>query len=277
MDLYQLKTFVAVAREGTITRAAEVVHLSQPAVSAHIKEIEETLGLTLFERTSRGMGLTADGRRLLARAEQTLAAHQALLEEAARSKGQLHGKLRLGAGSNSDHQAIGRLLTTMSERHPEVEVTLRHARSAEILAGLRNDTFDAGFYNEGAAPDRDLATLEVSRFKVFLAAAKGSVPKPLDWKALSTAAWIYPPAAACCGRAAEAFFESHHIRPAPHIAHAVAVGVEEHHGPAARGDKIRAIHSCLVQQALVVAGDARGDEIHAGQRAQGLQAGHRAQ
>jgi len=216
VDLYQLKTFVAVAREGSITRASEVVHLSQPAVSAHVKEIEDALGLTLFDRTSRGMSLTADGRRLLARAEQTLAAHRELMAEAARSKEALTGTLRLGVGSNSNHEAIGRLLTTMSERFPRVEVTLRHARSVEILAGLRNDTFDAGIYNEGGEADRDLSTIEVSRFKVFLAAAKGSADtsKPLDWKALGEAAWIYPPAAACCGRAAEALFLAHGIRPA---------------------------------------------------------------
>jgi len=216
MDLTQLRTFVAVAREGSITRAAEVVHLSQPAVSAHVKELEDVLGLLLFERTSRGMDLTADGRRLLAKAEQTLAAHQALLEEAARGKGELTGALRLGAGSSTDHEAVGRLLTTMSERFPRVEVTLRHARSAEILAGLRNGTFDAGLYNEGGEADRDLATIELSRFKVLLVAATGlfDAAKPPDWKALGGAAWIYPPAAACCGRAAEAFFQAHRIRPA---------------------------------------------------------------
>jgi len=216
VDLYQLRTFVAVAREGSITRAAEVVHLSQPAVSAHVKEIEDALGLTLFDRTSRGMNLTSDGRRLLARAEQTLAAHRALMEEAARSKEALTGTLRLGVGSTSSPAAIGRLLTAMSERFPRVEVTLRHARSVEILAGLRNDTFDAGIYNEGGEPALDLATIEVSRFKVFLTAAKGSVDpsRPLDWEALAGAAWIYPPAAACCGRAAEGLFQAHHIRPA---------------------------------------------------------------
>jgi len=216
VDLYQLKTFVAVAREGSITRAADVVHLSQPAVSAHIKELEDVLGLTLFERTSRGMNLTADGRRLLAKAEQTLVAHQELMAEAARSRGTLTGRLRLGAGSNSSHEAIGRLLTAMSERFPQVEVTLGHARSKEILAGLRNDTFDAGVYNEGGEADRDLATIEVARFEVFLVAAKGTVDtsKPLDWKALAGAAWIYPPAAACCGRAAEGFFRAHQLRPA---------------------------------------------------------------
>ncbi|WP_202901423.1 LysR family transcriptional regulator [Nitratireductor aquibiodomus] len=65
MDIQQLRTFVAVAREGSITRASERIHLSQPAVSAHIKAMEETLGLSLFERTPRGMILTGDGERCL--------------------------------------------------------------------------------------------------------------------------------------------------------------------------------------------------------------------
>lgn len=179
LDLHQLRTFVAVARAGSITRAADIVHLSQPAASAHIKEMEDTLGLALFERTSRGMSLTADGRRLLAKAERTLSAHQELLAEAARSSsGALTGKLRLGAGSSSSREAVGHLLVTMAERFPLVEVTFRHARSADVLAGLRNDTLDAGVYNEGGEPDPDLATIEVSRFKILLTAAKGGRSPP---------------------------------------------------------------------------------------------------
>src|SRR5262249_5123871 len=65
--------------EGSITRARSVLHLSQPAVSAHIKAMEDALGLSLFERTTRGMSLTSDGQRLLAKAEQKLAAHQELM------------------------------------------------------------------------------------------------------------------------------------------------------------------------------------------------------
>ena len=86
MDIHQLKTFVTVARERSITRSSEVLHLSQPAVSAHIKALEDTLGLALFERTPRGMSLTREGERLLAKAEQTLAAHQGLMDEATRIK-----------------------------------------------------------------------------------------------------------------------------------------------------------------------------------------------
>src|SRR5688572_12855893 len=147
MEIHQLKTFIAVAREGSITRASEQLHLSQPAVSAHIKAMEDALGVTLFERTPRGMSLTREGQRLLAKAEQTLAAHQELMAEATRIKGRLTGRLRLGAGSNSNKQAIGQLLTGLAERFPEVEVSLVHGTAAEILAGIRSGNLDAGSYN----------------------------------------------------------------------------------------------------------------------------------
>jgi len=214
MDFHQLKTFVTVAREGSVTRASERLHLSQPAVSAHIKALEDALGLALFERTPKGMSLTADGRRLVVKAEQALAAHRDLLDEATRTRARLSGKLRFGAGSNSDHAAVGRLLTTLAERHPEVEVALKHGTSAEILAGLRNGSLDAGFYNEPGAPDDDLRVTEVSRFKVQVVAPPGMVSaREVDWAALAAATWVYPTASACCGRTAEAIFAARRFRP----------------------------------------------------------------
>jgi DNA-binding transcriptional LysR family regulator len=215
MEIHQLKTFVAVAREGSITRASERLHLSQPAVSAHIKAIEDTLGLTLFERTPRGMSLTVDGQRLFAKAEQTLAAHRELIEEATRIKGRLTGKLRLGTASNSTSEALGRLLMILSERCPEVEVTLQHANSFELLSGIRSGSLDAGFYNEAGEPGAELTTIEVARFAIYLAAPPGHVvsAQALDWQALAQLPWICPAASSCCGQAAENLFKTHQILP----------------------------------------------------------------
>jgi DNA-binding transcriptional LysR family regulator len=215
MDLHHLKTFVVVAREGSITRASERLHLSQPAVSAQIKAIEDALGLPLFERTPRGMSLTSEGERLLAKADQTLAAHRELMDEATRIKGRLAGKFRLGAGSNSNNEAIGKLLTALSGRFPDVEVVLKHGTSLDILAGIRDGSLDAGFYNEAGEPDADLATVEVSRFKIHLVSPPGLVTgsDPLDWKLLAGLPWIYPTPSACCGRTAEALFKKNQIRP----------------------------------------------------------------
>lgn len=215
MDIYQLRTFVVVAREGSVTRASDVLHLSQPAVSAHIKTMEEGLGLDLFQRTPRGMSLTRDGQRLLSKAEQTLAAHQELMDEAARNKSELTGKLCLGAGTNSNNEAIGRLLTVLSERRPGVEVALKHGTSQEILAGIRNGSLDAGFYNDPRDPDPDLAAIEVSQFNIYLAAAPGIVASSADpdWGSLAELSWIYPASSACCGRTAEGLFKTHQFKP----------------------------------------------------------------
>jgi DNA-binding transcriptional LysR family regulator len=215
VEIYQLRTFVAVAREGSITRASEQLHLSQPAVSAHIKAIEDSLGLTLFERTPRGMSLTSDGERLLVKAEQTLGVHQELMEEAKRIKGQLTGRLRLGACGSSIKEAVGHLVTVLSERCPEVEVAVKHGTSQEILTGLRNGTLDAGYYNEAGESEPELTTVEVSRFGICLAAAPKlvEISQPLDWNALADLPWIYPTASTCCGKTAELLFKTHEIRP----------------------------------------------------------------
>ncbi|MEZ4410296.1 MAG: LysR family transcriptional regulator [Polyangiales bacterium] len=213
MDLYQLKTFVTVAREGSVTRASEALHLSQPAVSAHIKAMEDTLGLSLFERTPCGMSLTADGRRLLSKAEQTLAAHQELLAEANRTKGEL-GSAPTRRGTNASHEAVGRLLTALAARHPAVEVELKHKPSQEVLAALRGGAIDAGFYNEPATPDPDLAVVEVARFTTLVVAAPGLVSaRPLAWESLAALPWIYPTEAACCGHAARSLFAAHRFTP----------------------------------------------------------------
>lgn len=214
VDIHQLRTFVTVARERSITRASELLHLSQPAVSAHVKGIEDALGLRLFERTPRGMSLTADGQRLLAKAEQTLAAHQELLAEAQRGKGELRGKLRLGAGSNSTHEAVGRLLTVLAERHPHVEVAVQHSSSRDVLAAIRSGALDAGFYNEPGEPAADLGTVEVASFSIEVVAAPGVVRTPVDWKAMAALTWIYPAESVCCSRTAEAIFAAHGFRPA---------------------------------------------------------------
>ncbi len=215
MDIHQLRTFVTVAREGSITRSAELLHLSQPAVSAHIKAMEELLGLTLFERTAKGMRLTSDGERLLSKAEQTLAAHQELMDESTRIKGVLRGKLRLGASSNSGNGAVGKLLAGLAARCPEVGVDLKHGTSAEILGWIRSGTIDAGFYNDAAEPEPDLSTTEVSQFKVHLVAPAGLLrasDRP-DWQSLAELPWVYPVSSACCGQVAERLFKAHRIRP----------------------------------------------------------------
>lgn len=215
MEIHHLKTFATVAREGSITRASERLFLSQPAVSAHVKAMEDYLGLTLFDRTARGMSLTSSGQRILAKAERTLNIHRELLDEANHIKGRLAGKLRIGVGGQSNNEAIGRLVRRFSEHHPEVEVSLEHGSSTGTLNGIRSGTLDAGFYNEARSPDDDLMTIEVACFPVYVAAPAGMLDttQPLDWNALAELPWIFAPSSLCCGGAAEHLFKTRNFRP----------------------------------------------------------------
>ena len=82
MELYQLKTFITVAEEEHLTRAAQRLNTSQPAVSAHIKSLEEELGLSLFIRTPKGMRLTEEGTALKSRAAEALSMIDTLRDQA---------------------------------------------------------------------------------------------------------------------------------------------------------------------------------------------------
>jgi len=117
MELYQLKSFAAVAEEGHLTRAGERLHLSPSSVSAQIKALEDELGVALFARTPRGMALTEAGRRLKAKADQALEAARAVREEAAALRGDVFGVVRIGMNTDPSHLRVGRLQEALGRRH----------------------------------------------------------------------------------------------------------------------------------------------------------------
>lgn len=216
MEIHQLKTFLAVARVGSITRAAGQLHLSQPAVSAQIKALEDALGLRLFERTSRGMELTERGRGLRPTAEGAVAAHADVLAEAARLNGELCGRLRLGLGANSEPTVAGELVAALAERHGGVRVSVSEGDSAAIVEDLVAGQIDAGFFNVSGAVDPRLLTVEVAGFELQVVAPVGTGGRSdsLDWHALAAMTWICPPESSCCGRAVRALFRRHGVHPA---------------------------------------------------------------
>ena len=145
MELYQLKTFIAVAEQGNLTKAAERIHASQPAVSAHIKALEEELGLPLFVRTPRGMQLTEIGRGLKLKADTILLAADDLLNQAKSYRKDLTGVLKIALNTDSDFLCITDLITTMSEAHPKLQLKLLQSSSGVILKDVRDRRIDAGF------------------------------------------------------------------------------------------------------------------------------------
>ena len=118
MELYQLRSFVTVAEEGHLTRAAKRLFLSQPAVSAHIKALEEELGLVLFTRTPQGMQLTQEGQALKRQAEQALAAIDDVSRQAQSLRTELSGVMTIGLHTDPAFLRIDQFFSIMSEHYP---------------------------------------------------------------------------------------------------------------------------------------------------------------
>ena len=270
MELYQLKIFVTVAKTGAVTKASEQLYLSQPAVSAQIKALEEELGLSLFDRTVRGMTLTPHGVTILSKAEQLLAQQRDLLDEARRLRGGLSGRLRLGSNRGASAVLLGKLLAQLSETAPELDVSLEFGSPADIATALREGRLDAGFYTEYEQQEL-LYSQPVDSFGIQLAvspqllpAAFRAEPEP-DWQWLALLPWISAPAGSCCGRAAESLFARQQFRPAKlieadqeHLIRALissGVGIGLLHTPTARDaaakGEVRLIGPVLQQVQLV--------------------------
>jgi DNA-binding transcriptional LysR family regulator len=194
MDLNQLRTFVTVADFGHLTRAAEALHLSQPAVSGHIKALEEGFGVTLFQRSSSGMSLTPSGRRLLAESAQIIEAVEHLKHSAQELRGEPTGKLKLGTVLEPSLLRVGDLLVEARGLYPQIELELMQVMSSDALARVRGGSLDASFYF-GARPDPDLMAIELRDivYHVTMPAAWASELEDAPWETIAGRPWIVAP------------------------------------------------------------------------------------
>jgi DNA-binding transcriptional LysR family regulator len=145
MELYQLRTFVAVAEEGNLTKAAERIFASQPAVSGHVKALEEELGLPLFVRTPRGMQLTEAGAGLKLKADSVLLAASDMANLAASYREELTGSLTIALNTDTAFLRVAELSAAMAASHPKLRLKFQQGNSGSILRDVRDRRIDAGF------------------------------------------------------------------------------------------------------------------------------------
>ena len=140
----KLEFLLALARERHFGRAAEACGVTQPTLSAGLKQLEESLGVLLVTRGSRFQGLTPEGARVLDWAKRIVGDVRTMRQEVrALKQGQLVGQLRLAAIPTA-LAMIPTLTTPYRERHPEMRFTVRSCTSIEVLAALDNLEIDAG-------------------------------------------------------------------------------------------------------------------------------------
>jgi DNA-binding transcriptional LysR family regulator len=144
LDTRLLRAFVAVAEELSFTRAAERLHLAQQALSAQVRQLESRLGVTLFERTTRRVALTAAGEALLGDARAALAAVEHGVAAAQRA-GSAGAALTVALFPLASTELTGTILRRFAEQHPEISLSVGHSPMAEALAGLRAGPADVAF------------------------------------------------------------------------------------------------------------------------------------
>ncbi len=182
-----------------MSRAAERLHLTQPAVSLKLKQLQHVLGLTLFKRRPQGLELTADGHALLPSAEKALAACQAFERTARAMHDTPRGRLRIGTIVDPEFIRLGAFLHHLVERAPQVRTELHHGMSGSVLERVRRGELDVGFYlappGAGVEETEGVAFLELTYFDYHVIAPAGwaSRMEGADWSRLATLPWIVTP------------------------------------------------------------------------------------
>jgi DNA-binding transcriptional LysR family regulator len=155
----QVEAFLEIARQGSVSRAAEILNVTQPALTARIQGLETELGSPLFVRNRRGMALTDPGRAFLPYAERAMAAlhdGMSLLHEM-RQGGT--GELVIGAAPAVSTYVLPPLLARYTARHQRVRLVVRTGHSEEILGMALRREIDIGFVRELRHPDIDSTPL----------------------------------------------------------------------------------------------------------------------
>ena len=229
-DLQALRAFVAVAREGNVSRAAQHLHRSQPAVSLQLKSLAANTGLLLFTRTPQGLALTRDGAALLPHAEKALAAAADFGHAAQRLHSTVRGTLRIGTILDPEFTRLGAFLRQLVEAAPQVDTELRQGMSGEVLAQLARQELDVGFYLGdpniawSKLPQAQVEPLQttplfesrvLTRFAYRVVAPAGWGPQVLgrDWRGLAALPWLATPPASAHHRLLADVFEPLGVEP----------------------------------------------------------------
>jgi DNA-binding transcriptional LysR family regulator len=194
MEIYQLRAFVTVARLGHLTRAAEALHLTQPAVSGQVKALEEALGLALFDRRPGRIELTRTGERLLPLAESVLVAAAGLTGKAAELRHEVSGHLTLGVVGDADSLRLGSLLAALVQALPLLHIHTRTGHAEELLEAVTAGTLPVAFYIGPGLPHHVPALpLQTLQHRIVAPPALRDAVLHAGWRELADLPWIAPP------------------------------------------------------------------------------------
>jgi DNA-binding transcriptional LysR family regulator len=192
MELYQVRAFVTVARLGHVTKAADALCVTQPAVTAQIKGLESSLGVALFDRSGGRLALTRAGEMLLPQAEALLAAGSALHGAARRMQGELTGRIELGMpGEPAEFLRLGAVAAGVQRDLPLVELVTRAGPVGALLDQVRGGALTAAL-SISINPPRDLQwqSLRSVCYRVAIPQRLAPEMQRGGWRVLAGLPWV---------------------------------------------------------------------------------------
>ena len=144
MELRHLRYFLAVAREGNVTRAAASLHVTQPTLSRQLADLEQELGRELLVRESRGVTLTDDGMLLRKRAEEIVALADRTEREMMADDSQVEGDVWVGGGETRTMELVARTMVAIAHDHPGVRLRLHSGNADDVIERVDKGLLDYG-------------------------------------------------------------------------------------------------------------------------------------
>lgn len=144
LDIRVLRYFLTVAREGSFSRAAKSLFLSQPTLSRQIRDMEQQLGVTLFNRTNRNVTLTKDGMRLFQRAEEIVSLMDKTQNEFVDLPGDLRGDIHIGCGETHQMRQLARIAIDIRRENPGIRYHIYSGNSMDVSERLDKGMLDFG-------------------------------------------------------------------------------------------------------------------------------------
>jgi DNA-binding transcriptional LysR family regulator len=168
VDLHHLRAFAAIAESRSFSRAARQLHISQPPLSRHIRQLEDELGVKLFDRSTSGVELTREGRVLLEKARSVLAEAAGLVELATLARTGVGSVLKVGLARGL-WEVVNRIRVRLTAHHPEASIEGTDMASSKQYDALRERVIDVGVLRHVADdPVVDSEPLFEERFVVVV-------------------------------------------------------------------------------------------------------------
>ena len=174
MNLIQLKYFQAVCIYQTVSAAAEYLHISQPALSSAIKELENEFGVSLFHRQHSGMTLTPEGDVLLNMAHKLLS-NADEMESVMRDLGKAHKKLRLGVPPMIGFLLMPYIYKYFAVENPQIQLEITEGGRQELLKKLADDDLDMIFLPHNRLLEKKFASYKIAQLEIVCCASKENV------------------------------------------------------------------------------------------------------